>query len=405
MNSPPQPFNQSWTADDTQGYVGMLQFPSGGSAQEQHAWRENILAPQEEKLSQAIGRHVAWLMGNGRDVAPAHSQSLKTPFLSNLRALQENKDNTQAQYHCGRDFYHALINSFFFEHHKREQETAQQTHDALTGFIEQGDFGRIFDDHQTCFDTGLRLQYQYQQWKGACVQRHYQYDEDLGRDKLFMIPLKEEDITPPHTLTAQIPVPSGRLLIADWFRIPAFNELTRPLDDNETHDAFQSVHGRAQVSRRYAEQLGVVHVFCKSPSIVQSMGAITAGTLMRDEDFEAIEPKGLVGKIDADLRWTTIADPQHLVLLLSKTLGHEEAQRQVDDYVRQTPDIIQVQVAPGTHHAYFSGSEDVFRDTIGQEFASEGLFLEDFEWPGLALTQSPLQVLSQFKTNRRTARP
>lgn len=128
-------------------------------------------------------------------------------------------------------------------------------------------------------------------------------------------------------------------------------------------------------------------------------GVIKTGYL----DPEASEdPVNLAGSINADLRWTTIVDRQHLVDLLAQDMGAEPAAAAVSELLKQNPDILQVQVEPGTHHLYFAGDSQTFARTAGDRFAVEGLYLEDFEEPVYALTDQPLQPAA---TMRRSPRP
>lgn len=107
-----------------------------------------------------------------------------------------------------------------------------------------------------------------------------------------------------------------------------------------------------------------------------------AGYLERGMDAEEIEPKSgrVAGRISANLRWTSMIDPQHLVELLAGGMGHEKA----------ADDLIVLEVPAGTHYLYFSGRQDLFQETVGNEFNCSELPLGDFELPPMALTQAPL---------------
>lgn len=118
---------------------------------------------------------------------------------------------------------------------------------------------------------------------------------------------------------------------------------------------------------------------------------------------DAPSPASLKGEIRANLRWTTLVDRGHLVSLLEPILGLDEASRQVEDYAQSTPDLVRLQVEPGTHHLYFSGSALRFQETIGARFQAEGLYLEDFQEPAFVLTHAPLDPV--LAAPRKLPRP
>lgn len=402
MNPSPQPFSQRWTPEDTRQRVEMPDFPSDGTPTEQHQWRQNVLWPLDQRLAQAIGEHIAWLMGQGVAVIPPHAEGLKTPLLHSLRALAETPNDPDAQAEAGKPFVNHL--SFYFLA-RQEQTKNPAFHEDLVAYISAGDFKRLCGDLQTCQASGLRVNYNFHGWNGVAGQLHFGQDPD-HRFRSTFEPLGPDTLAPPQAYTAALPVPSGVLFIADWIRIPAFNALTKKIDDADS-EAIQSETGRALICKRYVEELGVAHVPFPSPSIVASMGAITAGHFHREEDSgEEIEPKGTVGRIQASLRWTTVVDRQHLVNLLTPQLGSEEAEAQVAAYQANAHDLIVVNVEPGTHHLYWSGARGQFDRLLGEKFQSDGLFLaEDYEDAGFALTQDPLAPAIPNPASKRKPGP
>lgn len=128
-------------------------------------------------------------------------------------------------------------------------------------------------------------------------------------------------------------------------------------------------------------------MFGRSPSIFSHQGVIKAGYNPADEQ----DPSFLC-RIDADLRWTTMVDRQHLVSLLTPALGLPEAEKQVHEYEQtHSPQPFHAQVEPGIHHLYFSGDPTTFANTVADEFHAEGLYLDDFSTPSFVLTDQPLQ--------------
>ena len=232
MPPSPRPFSQRWTPEDTRQQVEAPDFPRHGTPAEQHHWRQHVLAPLDENLGQAIGEHLAWLLNQGVDVLPPHSDRLETPFLRALRRLINAPNDPEAQVEAGRPFVNHL-SLYFYAHKDRLKEPA--FHEELVAHISEGNFSSLCGDLQTCAATGLRVNYNFHNWQGVAGQILF-LDPDRPYRSTFE-PLAPETLAPPQTYTATIPVPSGVLLIADWIRIPAFGELTKPVDDDEPGDA------------------------------------------------------------------------------------------------------------------------------------------------------------------------
>lgn len=388
MISFPAPFAQAWTLDDTRELVGQPAFPSEGSHAEQEAWRKEVGNPLHKSMSQAIGRHVAWLMEQGKEVIAPDTENLLTPFLHALRALEKNPNEPQIQEQVGRPFQSELDSVIFFS--KRDhaeagsEELATHVHAALLKSMDEGKF-KINQTDSPCQNTGLKFVLAFREWASVAATMVFTENPNGGYPQMSYKRLKPEDAPKPSTQTAPIPMPSGQLLIADWVFIPAFHALIQPLDDATN---IGSIAGRAARTRAYAETLGVVHVFGRSPSVLADNGVIKAGYNRADDQ----EPSNFLCRIDADLRWTTMVDRQHLVSLLTPALGLPEAEKQVQEYEKtHSPQPFHAQVEPGIHHLYFSGDATTFANTVADGFQAEGLFLEDFSTPSFVLTAQPLQ--------------
>ena len=388
MLSFPAPFAQAWSLEDTRALVQQPAFPSDGSYTEQEQWRKEVGAPSQQKMAQAVGRHVAWLMEQGQDVFAPHTENLLTPFLHSLRKLKEHPTNEEAQEQVGRPFEYDLGILVYREKRLNEgadpETLVKQVHSAFLEAMEEGQF-KINQTDSPCQNTGLKFFLMFKNWQSVAATLAYTENPNGGWPKMSYERLKPEQALKPVAETMPIPMPSGHLLIADWVFIPAFHDLINPLDDATD---IGSVAGRAARTRAYAETLGVVHVFGRSPSILANDGVIKAGYVPADAE----EPNNFLCQVNADLRWTTMVDRQHLVDLLTPALGAEEANKQVQEYESShSPRPFHAQVTPGTHHLYFSGDAEAFAQTAGEVFEVEGLFLEDFATPSFALTESPLQ--------------
>jgi hypothetical protein len=406
MTSSALPFDQAWSQADTAEWINEPAFPQEGTPTEQEAWRRTVAQPRRDKLALAVGRHMAWLLSEGQDLLPPHAEHVSSRLLHALRELINHPTDARIQMEAGQPFAADLDKQMFVRrrHPKEGEDTLTAIDQALRQKVIQGEFD--FDDRLFCHASGQNLTADFKNWSCELGVQTFPTDPVTGRFRRQVTPIVAGQIPAQGTHTCTIPVPSGHLLVADWLRIPAFNELTKPVDDDEAGEAINSIAGRAERTRRYAERLGVVHVFGGSPSLLTGHGVIKVGHL----DPNAPEPTGgVAARISADLRWTTIVDRAHLVTLLTPSLGAEGAEKEISAYERQMKrecqDLFHLHVAPGTHHLYFAGDYRTFSKTVGQSFASEGLYLEDFESPGFALTADPLQAVLSPSSVRRPSGP
>lgn len=402
MRAFPRPFADAWTLDDTRHCLASPPFPKDGTFAEQDTWRREVLQPRNERLADAFGGHLAWAAAQGAVVVPPHTDHAHTPWLAALRGLLDCPDSEAAQRDAGLPFARSMMVQSVLDP-AWQGGTPEETHARLLGWVEAGNFSHVRDP-DTCRQTGVRFEIEFHGWNATAVQR--QWGDGL---RSTSVPVGPDTFQAPGTETVALPVPSGHLLVADWFRIPAFQALTQPLD-REAPDAMDSIGGRAGITRRYAERLGVAHVFGCSPDVVAGRGAVTVGYL----DVDGPRPAGLVGSIDASLRWTTLVDRQHLVALLAPALGSNGAEEAVAAYEAATPELLHVHVAPGTHHLYFAGDGPTFARTFDQAFDAGDLFLDEvlddkeqlreemFPMPLFALTEQPLPA---WPTPTKARRP
>lgn len=386
--STPTPFSEAWSLADTQDRLDQPDVPTKGSPAEQESWRQQVGCPATRKMAAAIGRHIAWMMQSGVPVVPPYCENVAVRVVSALKALQADPASDEAQREAGSHFAHKMEIDICFYPRKDETLVASEVHKKLLSVMEEGEFKFYPSDGGPCKLSGLPLYILFQGWHGmAATVWHEPAPAGSYFGKAHYTALTEGQVPAQGAETVSIPMPTGELLIADWFRIDAFHNLTNVIDNasDSDHD-IGTVAGRATRTRRYADELGVAHVACRSPAILQDKGIIKAGYL----DPDAKEPTSFKGSISADLRWTTLVDRGHLVDILTPALGLDEAKRQVAAYLKENSDIMKLQVEPGTHHLTFAGTSSFFQKTIGERFQAEGLYLEDFEEPAFVLTKDPL---------------
>lgn len=211
----------------------------------------------------------------------------------------------------------------------------------------KGDFPFAFS-HENCQRTSLPLILRVADWvpRGKCIVKQQVVDvPSASREAL------EETI---------FELKTGNLLVADWFRLPAFNEQMK-----EKGYVPDSRKQRDTETRRLAESFGVISVTTlASPGIFQAGNQILAGFF--DEE-EGDVPAGYthVGNVCTD-RWsTTFIEYETLVSLVAKD-NPDSAQEIVDAYIEEHKGgmygLHRITVEPGTWYLYHFGEHEEFAD-------------------------------------------
>lgn len=378
------PFATTWTQADSQRLYDLeveapdsQVDPSGFDA-----WRKRFW-PVMEELQRAVAGHILHLAETTGLSQPPHAEAAQTPWLSLWRkaSAQEALEGYEFE-RLGHMFYMALARNFGAVRRPRAGEEAPEAatlHRTLVELIEAGNFSSFETEREECLLSGSSLSLELKGWAPS----FRIFKPEFRRFDA----LAEGDIVAPGLEHVTIRVPTGHLLVADWFRHAAFTSQTDKV--LEGNPSINNEAGCVERTRRMAEQLSVASVFVgnTSPEIVAHQGGLRMGYL-GDEDEGAGGLEGSsMGSICTDLWWATIVDKQVLVDILAQTLPRPEAVAEVDKLIReQASDIREVQVEPGEYHLYFAGSPETF----AQHFWMEEVGFQGFEEPMLALHPTSL---------------
>lgn len=287
-------------------------------------------------------------------------------------------------------------------------ECVRRSYVDLIAQVNAGTFEHFFlDSSGQCTRTGIRLQADIVGWKArlGTVDRRPRSQGGTGA----VIPLSEDAPgAAVHHLT--IPVPSGQLLLADWFRIPEFTSVVEVKRDE--FDINLAI-GRVAQTRHYAQDHGFASVFVgnSSPSIVSRDGTLAIGNAL-DPD-EGFDRGGSQGYICTDLWWATAIDRQVLEAIVARGLiaasadaGAEalsqadaaaQAQDKVREYLRKNTltqlDLRAMGLPPGQNqqgepvlNLYFSDANDRLT-----QFRADYVHTQDFD--PLSLVLSPRELV------------
>lgn len=222
----------------------------------------------------------------------------------------------------------------------------------------------------------------------------YKLDVDGWRIRLGRIDISANGafieiapIAPPVIEAFEVEFRTGELLVADWFRIPEFTEATEAVRGGTA--SINSANGTVAMTAAYLRELGFVSVCVgnTSPDVLAVDGTLTFGHV--DEDREEGWPEGVqkLGDTCTDLWWVTIIERAKLVEIVARTVGAEEAERKVAEYLAEEGyGLTQLTVEPGRHHLYFHGESEEFNEG----FHSPDLAIPDGVEPMFVLSPRPL---------------
>lgn len=229
--------------------------------------------------------------------------------------------------------------------------------------------------YSTCDRTGTTF---FMQMQSGWKPRYGTFDD---RHDLVHLTHGVEGLKIQHQV---IPVPSGELLINDWFRIPAFTEAVKPVK----YTSVNELSGRWATSAHYG-QLGFASVYVGDgmPSVMRQGDALMIGAVDFDIDAQD-EPAGALGRVCTDLHWATLIDREVLTAIVAKTEGREAAEKQVaallEEYAHTT---ITVRLPPGSElHIYHCEHEG-----LQKSFQCDGVDGKAFE--ALHLVASPAELV------------
>jgi hypothetical protein len=406
-----QSFDQGWSMDDTRRMLNVERMDPTAQddttslgAKRKAKWQEDIKAISTQ-LDTCVARHLLFLAEVGGLQAPPHSEHASTPFLEAWRRLMTQRplENYQLM-RLGGDFSRSLmIQAFllrpeFGDKDTHMEENVAKLHHRLMSKVLMGDFDGFETEAQSCWVSGARLRLEMKGWTPTL--------ERFDSANRKFVPLQPGDISAPTLHEVSLPVPSGTLLISDWFRHDAFNALVDKALETD-HPDINSEAGCVERTQRLAQDLGIgtVYVGNSSPSIIVDPQGVRVGWAADGDAYDDAsgegEPKDMrreqerkaplvgqeAGRVCTDMWWVTMIDKQVLVDLFARTMPLEVAQQEVDTLIaEQASDIIQVTVPKGDYHLYFAGKPEV----LAQQFVMEEMNFDGFEEPMLALSASKL---------------
>lgn len=344
-------------------------------AQSGAGYRELLGKLMEPALATFIGA-----LADGGQLVPMHGTAGRSGTL--MRAWNGLFDTSEDRQRHLTMLAQRLASAFLFIKVYDAVESAKYASDraAYEDLIDTVDRGNLAwwnsMIEEYCFVSGDRFKLSLEGWR-------FRLGQVKGRN---FVPM--EDISIPPVAECEIEFESGELLIADWFRLEAFTKAVQATEDPSID--INSIHGRVRRTEEYADkhQFISVSVGNSSPDVFVQDGALVVGHA--NEDLDEHTQLAARGSITTDLWWVTIIDRQRLIEILSVELGVDAAAAAVSDYLANH-DVLTVQVAPGTHRVYFSGSPEIF----SEHFQTPDLEMDDALQPMFVLSPKALQLTAK----------
>lgn len=222
---------------------------------------------------------------------------------------------------------------------------------------------------------------------------------------IIPVPVEEEPRIARHL---ELSLPSGRLLMADWFRIDGFNETVRKLCDGDVFEVSYP-SARDDQSRAYYERLGLIHLASRGPTIYEDISDVWRGGRV-DEDHESFWRKNAQGNHEGtglcpEPAWglqtydytNTFADVEVVIdiLMASEKYGdREEAMAAIDRYVQDGEAHI-AEIGAGKLHLYLpTGYGDTGLFT--KRFRADELDYPEWRQDSFLISRVPLAVDPEF---------
>ena len=163
----------------------------------------------------------------------------------------------------------------------------------------------------------------------------------------------------PAVAHVSIPVPSGQLLVADWFRIEGFTDAV-DVGDQDGRKSLNTAAGCREATDRYAMHgLMSVSVGNTSPSVFVRNGQFLVASAEFDEesgDDRVLAGENL-GSITTDLWWVSAIDREVLTSLIAQSVSEEVARARVASFIEEWG-CTTVSLPPGsTLHVYHVDEE------------------------------------------------
>lgn len=214
---------------------------------------------------------------------------------------------------------------------------------SIEAMMDEGTSALLWSGEDHDFASGERVSIAFVGWNLLVARR--------TRDcRTALQPIEDHRPAAIHDL--EIDVPSGEILVADWFHAPGFTDL---VDEGNPWRGGSDEENQSD-AERYRDNHGFVSVSTCTRSLTLFGRGDTIGIGHHDEDGEHPKPKGCrrIATLLVDLRKISIVDREVLVEILGKIHPIDRARVMVDEIAdrRRT---VRLKVRPGRYRVRSNG--------------------------------------------------
>ncbi|WP_137917169.1 hypothetical protein [Hydrogenophaga sp. 2FB] len=224
-------------------------------------------------------------------------------------------------------------------------------YEGLLASLASGDFGAEIEQmaDEPCSATGQRIGVLvYPGWRPVAAS--FSFGETWS-DPLEIRPLPPTPLA--RVIEVAIPAPSGRMLLADWFRMDG-NIFTSIVEEGKPSLSINTALGTQLQTEHFASRHGFLSVSVgnTSPRIVVRGDHLLLACV--DEDCSEFEGD-VRGGICTDLWQATMIDQEVLTKMIQSKLGEEEGLAAVRSFLdNPNTDITVLDIPPGTLHCSYT---------------------------------------------------
>jgi hypothetical protein len=320
-----------------------------------------------EKLSQAQFQHLNSLFENHAIALPQNTGALSLRWLGSWEKINQGETLDDWEIKCAVEVFRGGMEFDFFTIEKNASpDEIEKLHQSVVAKMMKGDFRDR--EIETCANTGEKVSVQFKNWQPLLGQRDFskgiQYSEFLPLDWSKFTPLAIEQVV--------LPVPSGKLWCADWFRIDEFTELNQELQKTSTLSFnLNSLQGRINTTHEFLKWFGGIHLCVgnSSPSLFQENNIWMLANLDEENTpFNRASALREYPEICTDLWWVTMVDPQVFEAKLQEHWpDHPERVKRVMAALNESDSVVKIDLNPRDYHIYFAGDEEVLRKNWDME--------------------------------------
>lgn len=372
-----RPFHEAWPIEAAQEHMDV-----SAAFQKDVAGQRKEMDRVLDRLSMAVGEHIALLAQTRGLEQPPHAEDVQANWLGVWRKAADNQPLDDRDLAMLGD---PLSYELGFQWHVNDTKPLEEIYAILVKAMEEGTFKKTFTGSVHCFVSGNDLKLEVTHWRPE----FYKFNLDTRKHE----PLRAGEIVREKTRHIEVEFPTGRLLAADWFRVQEFTDATDPVQGKNQMNGDKDL---ANLTQDMVREFNIVHV--NVGNTTTSLTQVDGGILAYGEDEDDDPTLRADARVCNDLWWTTIVDEAILRRILERTQTPEEAGQTIESLLQNGAKRLDVE--PGTYHLYYASHKDLFQKTYNEVFVADAQ-VGRAQRPYFTLRQQPCELRAQPSLRRK----